>query len=91
MWKRFQRTFLTFENTTQIDPKNVSISVGVHFGTCVLPSDNLVSSLNKSIVWTITPIKVIRDTFNLWNHSKHANLLKPIRIKTNTKLYKIVF
>ena len=83
MWKRFQRTFLTFENTTQIDPKNVSISVGVHFGTCVLPSDNLVSSLNNRLkvqkcrsrltVWIITLIKVIRDTFNTRNHSKHAN------------------
>ena len=82
MWKRFQRTFLTFENTTQIDPKNVSISVGVHFGTCVLPSDNLVSSLNNRLkvqkcrsrltVWIITLSKVNRDTFNTWNDSKHA-------------------
>ena len=83
MWKRFQRTFLTFENTTQIDPKNVSISVGVHFGTCVLPSDNLVSSLNNRLkvqnyrlhltVWIITLSKVIRDIFNVWNHPRHAN------------------
>ena len=82
MWKRFQRTFLTFENTTQIDPKNVSTSVGVHFGTCVLPSDNLVSSLNNRLkvqkcrsrltVWIITLSKVNRDTFNTWNDSKHA-------------------
>ena len=82
MWKRFQRTFLTFENTTQIDPKNVSISVGVHFGTCVLPSDNLVSSLNNRLkvqkyrslltAWIITLSKVNRDTFNTWNDSKHA-------------------
>ena len=81
MWKRFQRTFLTFENTTQIDPKNVCISAGVHFGTCVLPSDSLVSSLNNRLkvenyrlrltVWIIT--KVIRDIFNMWNHPRHAN------------------
>ena len=48
----------------QIDPKNVCISEGVYFGTCVLPSDNLVSSLNNRFkvqkyrsrltVWTIT-------------------------------------
>ena len=62
-------------------PKNVCISAGVHFGTCVLPSDSLVSSLNnrlkvenyrlRLIVWIIT--KVIRDIFNMWNHPRHAN------------------
>ena len=83
MWKHLQRTFLTFENTMQIDPKNVCISAGVNFGTCVLPGDNVVSSLNNRLkvqkyrsrltVWIITLSKVIRDTFNTWNHSKHAN------------------
>ena len=56
--------FLTFENTMQIDPKNACISAGVNFGTCVLPSDNLVSPLNNRLnvlkyrsrltVWMIT-------------------------------------
>ena len=65
----------------QIDPKNVCISAGVHFGTCVLPSDSPVSSLNNRLkvenyrlrltVWIIT--KVIRDIFNMWNHPRHAN------------------
>ena len=41
--------FLAFENTMQIDPKNVCISAGVNFGTCVLPSVNLVSSLNNRL------------------------------------------
>ena len=63
-------------------PKNVCISAGVHFGTCVLPSDNLVSSLNNRLkvqkyrslltAWIITLSKVNRDTSNTWNHSKHA-------------------
>ena len=83
MWKQFQRTFLTFENTMQIDSKSVCISAGVHFGTCLLLCDNLVSSLNNRLkvqnyrlhltVWIITFSKVIRDIFNVWNHPRHAN------------------
>ena len=80
----FKELFLTFENAMQIDPKNVCISAGVHFGTCVsclvtiwLVHPTTVLKVQKYrsrlTVWTITLIKVIRDTFNTWNHSKYAN------------------
>ena len=74
MCGKFSKNFLTFENTMQIDPKNVCISAGVNFGTC----DNLVSSPNNRLkaqryrsrltVWIITRSKVIRFTFSTWNH-----------------------
>ena len=63
----------------EIDPKNVCISAAV----------KVQKYRSRLTVWIITLSKVIRDKFNTWNHSKHANWLKAIKIKRIQKYTKL--
>ena len=77
----FSKSFLTFENTMQIDPKKVLIGEGVYFGMCVLPTNNPVSLLNNRL-----KVHKYRSRFTVWIITLRAN-----SFSTYTYTYRISY